>query len=76
MSSHISKICQSASYSLYRIGKICNFLDLTSTGRLIHAFVSSHLDYCNSLLCGKKGLQLSLNDPGLSCPYDHALRET
>jgi hypothetical protein len=47
---NVSKICQSISFSLYRIGRIRKFLSRTDTERLIHAFVSSRLDYCNSLL--------------------------
>ena len=48
--SHISSVCKSASFALYRIGRIRRFLDRTSTERLIHAFITSRLDYCNSLL--------------------------
>ena len=47
---HIGHICKSVSYSLYRIGRIRNILDRTTTERLIHAFVTSRLDYCNSML--------------------------
>ena len=50
MSSHVSHVCQNASFALYRIGRIRNVLDRTNTERLVHAFVTSRLDYCNSLL--------------------------
>ena len=59
MSNHVTKVCQSASYSLYRIGKIRKLLDRTTTEKMIHAFVSSHLDYCNSLLYGIDHQQLA-----------------
>ena len=50
MREHISKICRAASFGIYRIGKIRKYLDQSSTERLVNAFVTSHLDYCNSLL--------------------------
>ena len=37
-------------WALYRIGRVRKILDRTNTERLIHAFVSSRLDYCNSML--------------------------
>ena len=49
---HIKNVCKSASWGIYRIGKLRRLLDKASTERLVHAFVSSHLDYCNSLLAG------------------------
>nr|XP_054759338.1 mucin-3A-like [Lytechinus pictus] len=49
---HIRNICKSASWGLFRIGKVRRLLDQASTEKLIHAFVSSHLDYCNSLFAG------------------------
>ena len=49
---HIRNTCKSASWGICKIGKIRRYLDRTSTERLVHAFVSSHLDYCNSLLAG------------------------
>ncbi|XP_077980250.1 uncharacterized protein LOC144435535 [Glandiceps talaboti] len=52
MSAHVANLCRSASYALWKIGKIRNFLDQNSTEKLIHAFVTSRLDYCNSLLFG------------------------
>jgi hypothetical protein len=50
LSSHVSSVCKSASFALYRIGRIRRFLDRTSTERLIHALITSRLDYCNSIL--------------------------
>ena len=49
---HIKNSCRSAAWGICKIGKIRKLLDQSSTERLIHAFVSSHLDYCNSLLVG------------------------
>ena len=52
MSAHVSNLCRSASFALYKIGKIRNILDQSTTEKLVHAFVTSRLDYCNSLLFG------------------------
>ena len=40
------------SFGIYKIGRIRKYLDRASTERLVHAFVSSHLDCNNSLLYG------------------------
>ena len=52
MSTLVSNLCKSASFALNRIGNIRQYLDQPSTEKLIHPFVSSKLDYCNSLLYG------------------------
>ncbi|PFX29714.1 putative RNA-directed DNA polymerase from transposon X-element [Stylophora pistillata] len=52
MSIHIGKICSKAFHGLYKIRQIRKFLSPESTKTLVHAFVTSHLDYCNSLLFG------------------------
>ena len=52
MDDYIKNICRSASYALYKIGRIRNFLDQKSTETLIHAFITCRLDQCNSLLYG------------------------
>ena len=52
MNVHIGKICSKAFRGLYNIRQIRKFLTVQSTKTLIHAFVSSHLDYCNALLFG------------------------
>ena len=52
MSCHINKICRSASLALRNIGRVRKYLNQQSTERLVHAFITSRLDYCNSLLYG------------------------
>ena len=52
MHNHVRNICQLSSYALHRIGKIRHYLDKTTTEKLVHAFVISRLDNCNSLLYG------------------------
>ena len=52
MNHHVSSVCQSASFALYNIGKLRPYLDKESAETLVHAFVSSRLDSCNSLLYG------------------------
>ena len=52
MKDHVSNIVRAASFAIYKIGRLSKYLDRESTGRLIHALVSSRLDSCNSLLYG------------------------
>ena len=55
---HIGKISSKAFRALYNIRQIRKFLTVQSTKTLIHAFVTSHLDYCNALLFGLPKYQL------------------
>nr|XP_054749645.1 uncharacterized protein LOC129255116 [Lytechinus pictus] len=50
MKQHIQKICRAASFGIHRIGKLRKYLDKNSMERLVNAFVTSQIDYCNSLL--------------------------
>ena len=50
MNSHINKVCNASFYYLHNIRWIRKHLSRHSSETLIHAFVSSWLDYCNSLL--------------------------
>ncbi len=52
MVKHIDTKCTAASIHLYRIRKIRKFLTREATEILTHAFIFSHLDYCNGLLFG------------------------
>ena len=58
MSTHISKTCGSAFYYLYSIRHIRKFLSREHTEQLVHAFITSRLDYCNSLLYGVPDCQI------------------
>ena len=49
---HINSICRSGSLSLHELSKIRKFLSQQDTERVVHAFISSKLDYCNGLLYG------------------------
>jgi len=43
---------------MHNIGKIRNYLDQPTAEKLIHAFVTSKIDFCNSLLFGPPKKQL------------------
>ena len=49
MEDHIAFICKTAFYHLSNIGRIRKFLTPGSCEQLIHAFITSRVDYCNSL---------------------------
>ena len=52
ISDHITKTSSAAFYYLYNIRRIRKYLSKECTETLIHAFISSRLDYCSSLLYG------------------------
>ena len=52
MTTHIGKACSKGSFGLSKIKQIRKVLSEKATATLIHAFVTSHLNYCNSLLYG------------------------
>ena len=58
MGDHITKTSSAAFYYLYNIRRIRKYLTKEGTETLIHAFISSHLDYCNSLLQGLPSYQI------------------
>ena len=43
---------QKNQFNLKNISKIRTFLDRDNTERLVHAFISSKIEYCNSILIG------------------------
>ena len=47
---HISAICQSVHFLIRSIGKVRKLLSFDTCATLIHALISSRLDYCNSIL--------------------------
>ena len=52
MVSHINKTCKAAFFYLFNIRRIRKFLSSENTQVLVNAFVTSRLDYCNSVLYG------------------------
>ena len=48
----ITKISSAAFYHLHNIRRIRKYLSMDAAATLIHSFVSSRIDYCNSLLYG------------------------
>ena len=59
---HVSDICRSSFNQLRNLSKIRKYLTRESSEIAVHAFITSKLDYCNSLLYGCRKTQLmSLN---------------
>ena len=54
----ISSVCQGAHHHIYSIGKIRKYLTRASLETLVHALITSKLDYCNSLLSGASVAQI------------------
>ena len=52
MTDHISAVVKSCNYQLRCIGRIRQYLSQEAASNLIHAFISSRLDYSNALLSG------------------------
>ena len=50
MATHVNKICKAAFYHLYNIARIRKYLNRQLTEALVHALVTSRVDYCNGLL--------------------------
>ena len=59
MNSHVNNTCSNALYYLYNIRKIRKYFSRRSTETLISAFVSSPVDYSNSLLYCLPAYQLN-----------------
>ena len=52
MSFHINNIVKGAFYHLRNIAKIRKYINATTDEVLVHAFINSKLDFCNSVLHG------------------------
>ena len=52
MDKHITKLCSKAFYQLYKLKRIRKFLSNDAIKTVVHAFITSNLDYCNSLFYG------------------------
>ena len=70
MNSHIINITKATSaafYHLYNLRGIRKYLTKITTEILIHAFISSRLDYCNSLLYGLPEIQIKKLTKSTEC---------
>ena len=47
---HVSSICRSSFYHLRNLSRIRKYFTKESAEVVVHAFVTSQLDYCNALL--------------------------
>src|SRR3981189_3316291 len=52
MEDHVNNICKTSYFYIHLLGKLRKFLDKATGVMITHAFVTSRLDYCNSLLHG------------------------
>ena len=52
LNSHIKKVTKTSFFHLRNIAKVWPFLNQNDAEKLIHAFISSRLDYCNALFTG------------------------
>ena len=59
MSGQISNICKSVRYQLRNIGFIRKYLSRSATEKIVHALISSRLDFGNALLYNLPQTQLS-----------------
>ena len=48
----INNTCKSTFSQLYNIRRIRKYLTMDTSKTLVHAMITSRIDYCNSLLCG------------------------
>ncbi len=46
---HISNVTKTAFFHLRNISKLRNMLSVSDAEKLVHAFMTSRLDYCNAL---------------------------
>ena len=58
MLDQILQLCKSSFYHLRKIARIRSYLTPETAKLLLHAFVTSKLDYCNSLLYGVPKYQI------------------
>ena len=58
MESQIISVCKSAYYMIYNLRRIRKYFDQDSMKTVVHAGITSKLDYCNSLLYGLPDSQI------------------
>ena len=58
MNTHVNKLCSAAYFHLYNLRRIRKYLSQETCQQLAHTFITSRIDYCNSLLYGLPAKQL------------------
>ena len=58
MESRVISVCKSAYYMIYNLRCIRKYFDQVSMKTVVHACITSKLDYCNSLLYGLPDSQI------------------
>ena len=52
LAAHVTAVCRSGYNQLRQLRPVVRLLSMNATKTLVQAFISCHLDYCNSLLYG------------------------
>ena len=58
MTHHVTAVCAACNYHLYRLSSIRHYLTTEATKSAMNAFVTSRLDYCNSLVVNRPASQI------------------
>ena len=77
MVNHVTKLCQVCFFQLRRLRAVRRSLTPDVTLTLVHAFVCSRIDYCNSALYGRRSFNFgsSAVDPQRCCQADSPCSE-
>ena len=59
MTDQIGKVIRAGWAGVHKIGRLRKYLDQPTSEKLVHAFITSHIDYCNSLLTGSPDTDVS-----------------
>ena len=59
MQSQVTSVCKSAYFHLKNIARVRKYLTVAAAESLVHAFITSRIDYCNSLLYEISNLVIS-----------------
>ena len=59
MADHVNTRCKAAMCAIRKIGQVRHYLDHDTTLKLVHAFVTSRLDFCNTLIFGLPEQQIA-----------------
>ncbi|KAI5095823.1 hypothetical protein C0J45_14253 [Silurus meridionalis] len=73
--SHVNNITRIAFFHLRNIAKIRNMMSLQDAEKLVHAFVTSRLDYCNALLSGCARSWYCMRKSGVSEKYVRVVQD-